>query len=123
MASIKTGAIVVTWGAAVPGRERQMLSTLSEALAYTERLQEQGRIDEVLLFVAKTGPNRDTLMLRGDLETLASLLADAEFEGILQDGMLVVQDLDVALWAGGTPNSVAEGLGVHADKLRSHGLL
>jgi hypothetical protein len=37
--------------------------------------------------------------------------------------MLVVQNLDVALWAGGNPVSVAEGLGVHADKLRSHGLL
>lgn len=66
MASIKTGAIVVTRGAAVPGRERRMHSTLNEAMAYTNRVAEQGRIDETLFFVAKTGPNRDTLMLRGD---------------------------------------------------------
>jgi hypothetical protein len=123
MSAIPTGAVVVTWGPAIPGRERGMLEVLGKVLAYTERLRAAGTVAEVLFFVSKTGPNRDTLLLRGDLRILAALLADDEFEECLQDGMLVVQDVDVALWAGGAPASVTQGIGVHADKLHSHGLV
>jgi hypothetical protein len=123
VASIKTGAVVVSWGAAIPGRERAMLEVLGRVLGYAESLRASGRIEELLLFVAKTGPNRDTLLLRGDLESLATLLADTQFEEHLQDGMLVVQDVVVSLWAGGSPDSVVQGVGLHADKLRSHGLI
>ena len=48
---------------------------------------------------------------------------DDELESMLQDGMLVVQDINVALWAGGRPEEVLSGLSVHAEKLASHGLL
>lgn len=123
MATIKTGAVVISWGPAIPGREPRMMAVLQQVLEYAERLVAQGRIEEVLFFVAKTGPNRDTLMLRGDLETLATLLAGDEFEGHRQDGMLVVQDLQVALWAGGSPRSVTDGVGEHAAKLRAHELV
>jgi hypothetical protein len=123
MATIKTGALVVSWGPAIPGRERRMLEVLRQVLRYAERLVTEGRIEEGLLFVSKTGPNRDTLMLRGDLETLSALLASDELEGHRQDGMLVVQDVQMALWAGGDPRAVSEGIGEHATKLRAHELV
>jgi len=123
MASIKTGAVVVSWGSAIPGRERGMLRVLRQALAYTEQLRADGRVEDTLLYVSKTGPNRDTLMLLGNLERLAGLLAEDDFEDLIQDGMLVVQDVQVALWAGGRPHTVTDGIDVHAGKLRDHGLL
>ncbi|GAA1714233.1 hypothetical protein GCM10009765_74080 [Fodinicola feengrottensis] len=123
MASIKTGAVVVSWGAAIPGREAGMLRVLKQALGYVEQLRGEGRIEDSQLYVSKTGPNRDTLMLTGQLDRLAALLAEDDFEDLLQDGMLVVQDVQVALWAGGAPRAIAEGIDVHAGKMRDHGLL
>jgi hypothetical protein len=123
MASFSQGAIVVSWGSTIPGREAKMLDVLSNVLAYTCRLEKAGRIDEARVYTSTTGPNRDTLMLFGDVDELARLLVDDEFEDQLQDGMLVVQDLNVALWAGGKAESVAHGMRRHAEKLREHALV
>lgn len=123
MSAIERGALVVTWSSAIPGREAAMLRVLREALTFTEALQAAGHIDDAELYVSKTGPNRDTLMLRGDLDQLSRLLVSSDLEDLLQDGMLVVQDVQVALWAGGSPRAVTDGIGVHAAKLQEHGLL
>jgi hypothetical protein len=123
VATIKTGALVVSWGPAIPGRERRMLEVLRQVLRYADGLVADGTVTEALFFVAKTGPNRDTLMLRGDLETLAALLASDELEAHRQDGMLVVQDVELALWAGGDPRGVSDGIAEHAAKLGAHELV
>ena len=122
MATIKRGAIVVSWGSAIPGRESRMLEVLPSVFAYTATLERDGRVAETRVFVSTTGPNRDTLMVFGDLEELSRILVEDEFESNIQDGMLVVQDLNVALWAGGPPDEVGDGLGRHVDKLHDHGL-
>jgi len=123
MASIKKGAIVVSWGSAIPGREARMLEVLASVLGYTRELEEAGRIEETRVFTAATGPNRDTLMLFGPIEELSRIVVEDEFESQLQDGMLVVQDLNVALWAGGLPVTVSDGLMKHVEKLREHALI
>jgi hypothetical protein len=123
MASFANGAIVISWGSAIPGRERKMLAVLKDMLDFTRKLEAAERITDTRLFVSTTGPNRDTVMLFGPLDQLSALLVDDELESMLQDGMLVVQDISVALWAGGRPEEVLSGLSVHAEKLASHGLL
>ena len=122
MSSIKSGALVVSWAAVVPGRETQMLEVLMNVLAYANQLVADGRIEDVRFYVSTTGPNRDTLMLLGSTERLAQLLIDDEFESHLQEGMMVVRDINVALWAGGRPEVVMDGLAAHAQKLQMHGL-
>jgi hypothetical protein len=99
-----------------------MLEVLGSVFAYTYGLKEAGRIDESRVFVSTTGPNRDTLMLFGELEELAQILVEDDFETQIQDGMLVVQDLNVALWAGGPPETIGDGLARHVEKLQEHGL-
>jgi hypothetical protein len=123
MATVSKGAIVVSWGSTIPGREKKMLEVLGEVLQYSRKLEEAGRIEETRVFVTTAGPNRDTLMLFGALEQLAPILVDDEFESHLQDGMLVVQDVNVALWAGGRPEELLSGLALHTEKLTDHGLL
>jgi hypothetical protein len=61
-------------------------------------------------------------MVFGELTELSQILVEDEFESNLQDGMLVVQDLNVALWAGGAPSAIGDGLAKHVDKLHEHGL-
>ncbi len=100
-----------------------MLEVLQRVIAYTGELQEAARIDEARVYVSTTGPSRDTLMLFGNLDQLAALLVDDEFEAHIQDGVMVVRDLDVALWAGGVPESLSGGIELHVQKLMEHGLI
>jgi hypothetical protein len=110
MPSTKTGAIVISWGAAIPGREPRMLRVLQNAMAFNHRLQEAGRIEDIRLYVAMTGPNRDTIMLLGRLDELAGVLVDGEFNAQVQAGLQVVRDVSIALWAGGVPEAAPERL-------------
>jgi len=123
MASFENGALVISWGSAIPGREARMLDVLNGVFEYTRNLERAGRIDQTRVFVSTTGPNRDTMMVFGRLDELTKLLIDDEFEGQLQDGMMVVQDLNIALWAGGLRDELTDGLIRHAQKLHSHGLV
>ena len=123
MASIKTGAIVVSWGSAIPAREQRARAVLADVLGFAGRLHNAGRVDEVRLFSAATGTNRETLMLSGALDELAVLLVDDQLEAHVQDLMMVVSNLDIALWAGGSPESLRGGLELHARKLVDHGLV
>ena len=123
MASFENGALVISWGSAIPGREARMLDVLNGVFEYTRNLGRAGRIDQTRVFVSTTGPNRDTMMVFGRLDELTKLLIDDEFEGQLQDGMMVVQDLNIALWAGGLRDELTDGLIRHAQKLHSHGLV
>ena len=100
-----------------------MLGVLRDVLDFAARLEKDGRITSAQVFVTTAGDNRDTLMLLGELSNLAQLLIDDAFEAHLQDGMLVVQDITVSLWAGGAAESLSEGLQSHAEKLASHGLI
>jgi hypothetical protein len=123
MARIKTGAIAVSWGAVIPGREVKMFETFGKIMAFVEGLREAGRIEQVLMFAPVAGATRDTLLLLGQTDELTRLLVDEAFDSHVQEGMLVVQDLNIALWAGGAPDALADGLGEHIQKLQEHGLV
>jgi hypothetical protein len=123
LARIRTGAIAVSWGAVIPGREPKMFEVFARIMAFGEELRQAGRIQQLLMFAPLTGPTRDTLLLLGEIETLAQLLVDEEFDSYIQEGMLVVQDLHVAFWAGGAPEALADGLSEHLKKLQEHGLV
>jgi hypothetical protein len=123
MARIRTGAIVVSWGSVIAGREPRMFEVMGRILAFAERLKDDERIEEAWMFVPVTGPPRDTLLLLGETEELTRLLVDDEFDSCVQEGMLVVNDLSVALWAGGRPEALADGLAEHLERLEAHGLV
>src|SRR5262245_35318092 len=109
MSTNRQGAIVVSWAAAVPGRESKMIEVLVTALKYVTHLRETGRVEDARVFVPKVGAFRDTLMLFGKLDSLMSILMEAEFEGLIVDGTVVVQDLRVDLWEGGPPEWLLTG--------------
>lgn len=123
MARIKTGAISISWGSVIPGREPKALEVFGKIMLFAEELQKSGQIDQVLMFVPIAGSPRDTLLLLGDTEKLPGLLVDDNFDSHLQEGMLVVEDLRISLWGGGSPDSLSEGLTEYLERLQSHGLV
>jgi hypothetical protein len=121
MGVIKVGAISITWAGVKPGREAQMFDVFARVLAYTEQLQKDGRTSGTQVFVPITGSARDTLLVTGSLDELLGLLIDDEFEGFVQEGMLVVDDLTVSILGGGEADTLSDAFALNFEKAHAHG--
>ena len=119
----RQGAIVVSWASAIPGRESKLPEVLKRVFAFGESLRKQGRIEAMHFFVTKAGAYRDTLQMFGKLDQLTTILVDSGFEGLLVEGSVVVQDINIALWEGSTPEWISTGLTPYMETLQRHGLM
>jgi hypothetical protein len=123
MPTNRHGSIVVSWGSAIPGRERKLVDVFGRVLKYAGQLKQTGRVEDVRVFVPKIGAFRDTLMLFGNLDGLMAVLYDPEFEKLLVEGTIVVQALDVQVWEGGEPNWMSTSPDPYFEQLKNHGLI
>jgi hypothetical protein len=123
MAIIERGALTVSWDRVVPGREAKALASFAKALQFNETLEKQGRIDGTRVFFSVTGKSRGQMVTVGRLEELQTLLTDDEFNARLREGQLVVENLEVTLWAGGPPDTISGAMTVLTQELQEHGLL
>ena len=119
----REGAIVVSWGSANPGREMKLPPLLGKVFAYCNALQTEKKIKEVRIFVTKAGVYRDTLMLYGALDQLSRILVDNQFEALLMEGTIVVQNINIALWEGGSPEWLSTGMSSYMDVLKQNSLM
>ncbi|HMC41834.1 MAG TPA: hypothetical protein VKI20_02400 [Acidimicrobiales bacterium] len=123
MPVIERGALTTSWTRVIPGREAQALESFAKAMQFNEKLEKQGRIDGSRVFFAVTGKSRGQMVLVGRLEELTRLLTDDEYGERLREGQLVVEDLEVTLWAGGAPDTISGAMTVLTQELHEHGLL
>ena len=123
MAIIERGALAVSWDRVIPGREGRALASFAKALQFNETLEKQGRIDGTRVFFSVTGKARGQMVTVGRLEELQTLLTDDEFGARLREGQLVVENLEVTLWAGGAPDTISGAMTVLTQELQEHGLL
>ncbi len=89
--------LFIGWGAVIPGRERQSFQVFNEAVAYWQRLQQQGAIEsfEVIALEFHGGDLAGFALLRGEREPLEQVRYSDEFERIKARGALVVQNFGV----------------------------
>jgi len=123
MALIERGALAVSWDRVVPGREGKALASFAKALQFNETLEKEGRIDGSRVFFSVTGKSRGQMVLVGRLQELQTLLTDEEFGARLREGQLVVENMEVTLWAGGSPDTISGAMSVLTQELQEHGLL
>jgi hypothetical protein len=86
--------LFITWGTPVRGLEARGLEVFNEALGMYGRMQQDGRIESfgVVLF----SPNSDLngyIELRGTAEQLTAARESEDFQRVLIDAALVVDDL------------------------------
>jgi hypothetical protein len=87
--------ICISWGAPVHGREERGLEVFNEAIGLYGRMQQDGRIEsfDVALF-APNGAGMDGFMcLRGSAEQMFGVREDEEFQRVIADASLIVDDL------------------------------
>jgi hypothetical protein len=93
------GAMFVGWGPAVVGREAKALQVFDEAIKYYTQLQGRGAIDsfEPVALQPHGGDLAGFLLIKGDREKLAAMLADDEFVALNGRAQLVVTNFGVVL--------------------------
>jgi len=88
--------LVLTWGAVVRGREERSLETFNEVVAFYGRMQQEGRIEQFdVTLLAPNASINGFMQLRGSAEQLAAAREDPDFQRLLSEAMLIVDDLCV----------------------------
>jgi hypothetical protein len=106
--------IYISWSATVPGREERSLEVFNESMGLYGRMQQEGRIES--FDVALMVPNGHTdgfIALRGTAEQLNAVSEDEEYQRVMTDASLIVQDLRVCM--GYANEGIARQMEIYQD--------
>jgi hypothetical protein len=117
------GALIITWGegkAGVPPTKG--LEVFGNALAFYDELEKEGRISGYRTYASTTRAS-GCLIIEGDAGTLAQLLTEEASQKQLALGEAVVNDLNIELCVGGSPDDVGAFYATGVQALTEAGLL
>jgi hypothetical protein len=117
------GAVVISWGTAVRGREAKSLEVFGKAIEHFDALAKVGRIHGHQEFIARTGPSRGFMLVTGDYDELSRIQNEDEVLDLTIAGATICEDFSVALYAGGTVESTTETVTRYAKVLNDLGYL
>ena|SRR2546422_5528746 len=119
-----TGAIVISWGTAVRGREAKGLEVFQKALTFYDDLAKQGRIHGHREYIKLVGGGNVGLMVvDGELEELLKLQGEPETQQLLAEAGQITEDLTVEIYMGGTEQAVQTSVGMYLQALQTTGTL
>ena len=119
----QTGAIIFSWTGVTAGREAKSLQSFARAGQYYEGLEKAGRISGTRIFIGMTGSTAGQYVVEGNLRALLELTTDDEFVGLAQQANLNTDGFTMNIYAGGNPDSLAEGMGNFMTMLQEEGLV
>lgn len=117
------GAIHISWGAGIPGREAKGMDVLGTAVTRFEGLAKQGRIHAHQEYFAVTGADGGFMLVTGDLDELLKIIAEPETLALNAQAAAIVQDFRIQVFAGGSDQSVQELMGNYAQSLQQIGYM
>jgi len=112
------GAIIITWGNPVRGRETQSLDVFGRSLAYWDEKAKEGRIHGHHEYFAVTGnatQRQGTMVIDGDLDELARLMIDEDNTRLLAEASMIVENLDTSLCEANSDEAITDYLNVLND--------
>lgn len=115
-----TGAMVVSWGTGIPGREAKGLEVFGSALEWAEAQAKAGRIHGHKEYFC-LDEERGFQILEGEVSTLRSLMDDEEFRTIMVKAAAIVHDFRVSLYEGGSDAAIQAGMGRYMTALQELG--
>jgi len=116
-----TGALLIRWGANVPGRETKGLDVFGKAIERFGQLQKQGRIHAHHEYIALTGETGGFMIVEGEVDELQKILVEPENLALTTEATLIVQDFSQNLYGGGSDQSVQELIGTYLGGLQTLG--
>ena len=121
-----TGAMIVSWGTSVRGREGKSLEVFGRALERFEGLAKSGRIHGHREYFALTGnatKRGGMMVVDGELSELSQLLIEPDMVRLLTEAAEICDNFDVQLFAGGSDQAVQEQVGMFMSVLQDEGYL
>jgi hypothetical protein len=87
--------LFIGWGATVTGREERALEVFNESVGFYGRCQQEGRIEsfDVILLEPHGGGLAGYMELHGSADQLSGMREDEEFQRLLLDASLIVEEL------------------------------
>jgi hypothetical protein len=105
------GALIVSWGANVPGREAKGLEVFGKALAHFDELAKKGRIHGHKEYLSLTG-NVDQLagvmVVEGPVEELIKIQTEEATRVLLIEGASITKNFTATLAAGGDEQTLTQ---------------
>jgi len=118
------GALIITWGGSVPGREAKGLEVFGKALAYFDELAKSGRIHGHKEYVSLTG-NVDevagTMVVEGPVEELLKLQSEERTRVLLTEGALISKNFTARVAIGGDEQTLTKEIGLYSQNLQGLG--
>lgn len=118
----QTGAIIFSWSGNKAGREAKGLEVFAKAGQYYEGLEKAGRISGTRVYLPLTG-GTGMYVVEGNVRSLLELTTDDEFSRLAQEAGLATENFQMNVVLGGSPDSLAEGMGNFVTLLQDQGLL
>jgi hypothetical protein len=116
------GAMIITWGETRPNvSSDQGMGVFAKALEYYDGLAKTGRISGYRVY-ASTRRSAGSIIVEGELSTLAQIQCEDESFRQLALGSAVVQNVDVELCVGGSPDDVTQYFTTSIQALTEAGL-
>jgi hypothetical protein len=102
------GAILIRWGASVPGREAAGLNVFGKTVARFEDLAKSGRVHGHHEYFSVTGRNSGFMMIDGELDELMKILVEDETIKLTDQASAIVSNLEIQAFAGGTDQTTQQ---------------
>ena len=113
------GAIVISWGTPVRGREAKSLEVFGKALAHFDALAKSGRIHGHQEFQSRTGKATGFMLVTGEIDELTKIQNEEELLALQTAGATICDDFRVTVYEGGneqaTTQNIQRYLGVLTD--------
>ncbi len=117
------GAVLIRWGASVPGREAMGLELFGRAVGRFDELTKQGRVHSHREFFSVTGHDGGFMMVDGDLDELMRILGEEETLRLNAQAAATVEDFEIQAFAGGSDPAVRQLMSTYTAGLADMGYL
>jgi len=118
-----TGAMVISWGTPVRGREAKALETFGHAIERFEQLAKSGRIHGHKELIAITGRAGGMMIVEGEVEELLKIQSEDEQLRLQARAASIVEDFRVDIYTGGSDRAVQESMNRYVETLQELGYL
>jgi hypothetical protein len=117
------GAVKVSWGASIPGREAKGLEVFGAAVQRFEEMAKSGRIHGHREYMALTGRSGGFMLIEGQVEELQKIMSEPDTIALNAKAEAITQDFEITLYAGGTDQAVQDMMGTYMSSLQEIGYL
>lgn len=120
---VMNGAVMIKWGAGIPGREAAGLDVFGKAVAHFEGLSKAGRIHGHHEYFSVTGRGGGFMMVDGEVEELMKILTEPETLKLNEQAGAIVEDFEIQAYAGGTDQSIQQLMSNYTESMHEIGFM